>query len=199
MHIQSKSSSSSIGKSNHVSRCIPIFLAKARTSSVIPTPPKPRSSKSDSYSISNPNESTFIFVEIMGGSLPFLLMSSTWRKERRVSYLGFRWWKKAWVAHRSHHDLTRRNGMWATSTSRASATTTTAKVTQWNPIRSTWPTTCSDSISPPLVGPLTPPSSSTMATSISLSTRPVGSTIWRILRLMGFATSMISCLAFLTK
>ena len=63
-HIQSKSSSSSIGKSNHVSRCIPIFLAKAKTSSVILTPPKPRSSKSDFDSISNPNESAFIFVEI---------------------------------------------------------------------------------------------------------------------------------------
>ena len=39
-HIRSKSSSSSIGKSNHVFGCIPIFLAKARTSLVILTPPK---------------------------------------------------------------------------------------------------------------------------------------------------------------
>ena len=59
-HIRSKSSSSSIGKSN----------AKARTSLVILMPPKPRSSKSNSDSISDPNKSAFIFVEIMGGSLP---------------------------------------------------------------------------------------------------------------------------------
>ena len=145
-HIQSKSSSSLIGKSNHVSGCIPIFLAKARTSSVIQTPPKPRSSKSDSDSISDPNEwcssSSKSWVKVY-----LCLTSSTWRKERRVSNLGFRWWKKAWVARRSHRD----------------------------PTRSAWPTTCSDSINPPPASLSTTPSSSTVATPISLSTGSVGS------------------------
>ena len=126
------------------------------------------------------------------GSLNALWFSS-------MSDLGFRWWKKAWVACRSYRDSTRRSGAWPTSTSRASATTTTAKVTQWNPTGSAWPTTCSNSISPPLAGPSTLSSSSTMATLISLSTGPMDSTMRRSLRLLGFATSMISCLAFLTK
>ena len=127
------------------------------------------------------------------------LTSSTWRKERRASDLGFRWWKKAWVAHRSHRDPTQRSGAWTTSTSWASVTTTTTKVTHWNPTGFAWPTTCSDSVSPLPAGLSALPSSSTVVTPISLSTGPMGFTMRRSLRLLGFATSMISCLAFLTK
>ena len=83
--------------------------------------------------------------------------------------------------------------------SRASTTTTTTKVTHWNPTGSAWPITCSDSVNPPPAGLSVPSSSSTVATPISLSTGSVGSTMRRSLRLLGFATSMISCLAFLTK
>ena len=81
-HIQSKSSSSLIGKSNHVSGCIPIFLVKTRTSSVIPMPPKSRSSKSNSNSIYDLNESAFIFVEIMGGSLPLFDVLDLKKREK---------------------------------------------------------------------------------------------------------------------
>ena len=69
------SSSSSIENSNHVCGCILIFLAKARTSSMIPTPLKPCSSKSDSNSIFDPNESAFIFVKISA-----LSSKRSWRR-----------------------------------------------------------------------------------------------------------------------
>ena len=58
----------------------PDFLAKARTSSVILTPPKPRSSKSDSDSISDLNELAFIFVEIFALSSKRSQQRSEWAK-----------------------------------------------------------------------------------------------------------------------
>ena len=141
---------------------------------MIPTPPKPRSSKSDSDSISDPNESAFIFVEIMGGSLPLSDVLDLKKREKSKRF-GFSMMEESMVAHHSHQDPTWRSGAWATSTSRASATTTTAKVTHWNPTESAWPTTCSNSVSPPPASLSVLPSSSTVATPISLSTGPVGS------------------------
>ena len=107
-------------------------------------PPKPRSSKTDSDSISDPNESAFIFVEIMGGSLPLSDVLDLKKREKSERF-EFSVMEESMVARRSHQDPTRRSGAWATS------------------------------ISPPPAGLSALPSSLTVATPISLSTRPVGS------------------------